>query len=712
MIGTKPKTRHLRCNLRFFMSLHLLRNLLRRAFAGFMCVAAAHAEYRIDSKTAPEPVIQPEAAFAVHTGHPRLYFRDSDLPAIRRRIQGEFREPWETMRAQIERGVLSQPVEKFAHGQYLKGWQLARSAVFVATVTGEENYLAWSRRWMQALAAEPPGKTDDELRGRLQCLAIAYDWLYPWLSDAEKEHLQASIVAHIEKAWRFASHQVNHVSGHSRWGNFVLAAGLLAIANERPELWEKLRTVRRNWTEGYFPAQGWIASEGGYHMGWAYSAGYLTGDIHCVWSSATNDCVYFPWQAKLPLMWIYGRQGDGFYPNTGDAYTLSGEFTSLRALLVTAAGVLKDPHARWLLPPNGDRFLDILYGDADVVSRAPAETGSPLPLSRNFGHAGVVLARDRWDEASTVLQFRSVPFYSANHHHRDENSFTLHYRGGLAVDSGIYDEGGTQPGGYGGPHWLNYFTRTVAHNAIVVFDPAQVMTYGETPIANDGGQAFREEPSRLKDLLPGGAAHLDGITRYRDTPEYTVASGDATKAYDPARVRLAQRDIVYLRDTGRPHPVVVVLDRVESAKPEFEKRFLLHTVNEPAVHGRMMVTANRGGRLSSLTLLPEDARLALVGGPGREAWVDGKNHPWAAGQRVRPGLEPGAWRLEVSPGAPRTRDYFLHVLFVDDAGAPAVRMEDAKLKATAESAEVDVAGWRLTFPLAKGGGVEVRCERL
>jgi hypothetical protein len=101
-----------------------------------------------------------------------------------------------------------------------------------------------------------------------------------------------------------------------------------------------------------------------------------------------------------------------------------------------------------------------------------------------------------------------------------------------------------------------------------------------------------------------------------------------------------------------------------------------------------------------------------VGGPGREAWVDGKNHPWVPSQRERAGLQPGAWRLEVSPGAPRARDYFLHVLFVDDAGAPAVRAEEAKLKTTDDGAEVDVGGWRLSFPFAAGGEVDVRRARL
>jgi hypothetical protein len=250
----------------------------------------------------------------------------------------------------------------------------------------------------------------------------------------------------------------------------------------------------------------------------------------------------------------------------------------------------------------------------------------------------------------------------------------------------------------------------VAHNAITVFDPAQAMTESGRPATNDGGQVFREEPARLADLQSGGMAQLDGITHYRDTPDYTAVSGDATKAYDPARVRLAQRDLVYLRATGRAHPVVVIFDRVTSGKPEFEKRFLLHTVNEPVVRDRLTVTENHGGRLSCLTLLPGDARLALVGGPGKEAWVDGANHPWAPSTRPRPGLEPGAWRLEVSPGAPRATDYFLHVLFVDDATAPPVDRGDAQLVETPDRAEVRVAGWRIAFPLAAGG--EPQVERL
>ena len=54
-------------------------------------------------------------------------------------------------------------------------------------------------------------------------LAVAYDWLYPWLSVDRKTAYSHSIVLHINRNWHFGE-KPNFVSGHSRWGNFALAA--------------------------------------------------------------------------------------------------------------------------------------------------------------------------------------------------------------------------------------------------------------------------------------------------------------------------------------------------------------------------------------------------------------------------------------------------------------------------------------------------------
>ena len=675
------------------------------------CSAAAtgRADYRIGQAEVPQPVVQSDpAAFQVHPGHPRLYFRDTDLPALRARAAGEFAAEWTEMRTHLEQRVFAQPPEKFARGIYLKGWQPGRNATFAAVLTGEAEKLTWARQWAAALLESPPARNDGELRGLLQCLAIAYDWLYPHLSDTERANLEAGLLQQIERCWYFADGTTNYIGGHSRWGNMTLATGLLALVTERPELRDRLLTVRNHWINGYFPAQGWIAAEGGYHMGWAYSLAYLSGDIHAIWSSATNETVFFPWQARLPQFWHYGRQGDGSYPNKGDAYTIRNDLNSSRTLLLIAAGVFKDPYAAAMIRPSGDRLADLLYGDKRVTPREPGNSERPLPLSRNFGAAGIVIARDQWGPGTTHLQFQSTPFYSSNHNHLEQNAFTLHYRGGLAIDSGVYDEFGQGGGGYAGPHWMNYFQRTVAHNAIVVIDPDQKYTFYERPISNDGGQVFRTEPTHLADIQPGGVAQLVGITGYRDTPEYTYMAGDATPAYDPERVRLAQRELVYLRDGSFPHPVVVVFDRVESTNASFAKRFLLHTVHQPRLHGRTMVAENAGGRLTSLTLWPRDARLELIGGPGKEAWVDGKNHLWDQSSDKVKQFEPGAWRLEVGPGRAQHRDYFLHVLFVDDADAPPVPAEAAQLLETDTGVGVRLADWEMIFPFEAGASPTIR----
>jgi hypothetical protein len=67
-------------------------------------------------------------------------------------------------------------------------------------------------------------------------------------------------------------------------------------------------------------------------------------------------------------------------------------------------------------------------------------------------------------------------------------------------------------------------------------------------------------------------------------------------------------------------------------------------------------------------LLPRDASINLVGGPGFEFFVDDRNYDengtlWEKLKKRRPGgPEPGEWRVEVSPSADARDDTFLVVL--------------------------------------------------
>jgi len=65
------------------------------------------------------------------------------------------------------------------------------------------------------------------------------------------------------------------------------------------------------------------------------------------------------------------------------------------------------------------------------------------------------------------------------------------------------------------------------------------------------------------------------------------------------------------------------------------------------------------------------------------------------------------WRVEVSPVTKQTVDYFLHVLFIDDTGAPLPGPKETGLMKKTDSVGVVVAGWNLTFPLKPGGKTEI-----
>jgi hypothetical protein len=123
---------------------------------------------------------------------------------------------------------------------------------------------------------------------------------------------------------------------------------------------------------------------------------------------------------------------------------------------------------------------------------------------------------------------------------------------------------------------------------------------------------------------------------------------------------------------------LVLFDRVVAARPEFRKTWLLHTVQEPSLEGKgatvfcdrpMPGGTNRyGGKLVMNSLLPEDAELRKIGGPGKEFWVEntGTNYAIEDPTKHLPD-DLAAWRVEISPMQARRDDEFLTVLTVMDA---------------------------------------------
>lgn len=181
------------------------------------------------------------------------------------------------------------------------------------------------------------------------------------------------------------------------------------------------------------------------------------------------------------------------------------------------------------------RFEYIMAPPADFSGAQPFPGGTPnslyLPTT-----GWVAMHSNLEDSNRTSVYFKSSPppHGAFAHQHADQNSFVVNAGGQrLAIESGYYD-------GYKTPHWWNWLKQTRGKNGI---------TY-------DGGkgQIFFEGTDYKK-------MGYGRITKFSSSPQYDIATGDATQAYDGA-LQQALRSLVYLRPN-----LVVVHDKLASATP-------------------------------------------------------------------------------------------------------------------------------------------------
>ena len=411
------------------------------------------------------------------------------------------------------------------------------------------------------------------------------------------------------------------------------------------------------------------------------------------------------------------REGDNEYPVLDSRDT---------ALLGYAVNRFKDPYSAWLLRKSGFfpkqwvlPVLEFLWDDPEVTPRDPSLAGeNELPRQRYFPGVGHLVMRDGWTPESTWIEF-DCGGYFAKHQHLDQNQITIYHRGHLAIDSGA-DYTDTES-----PHYLNYYRRTVAHNSVLVYDPAEKFFWSDNllPAANDGGQRMDssrywntirspEDWNRTRDLWDVGSMRVVDYVR----GQYHYAMGDASNAYSREKVRRFTREVLYVPG----HGALFVFDRVVSKNPSFRKAWLLHGVNQPRVdqdvgkgtpstqdfqNAKTFLFAEGSGELLVHSLLPKERVITRRGGDGDAFYSPGDDHggAWGTGEnwpldppeggslpedpklrhawklfwgedfnRIlssnRKNVIPGAWRIEVSSSLPAEEDLFLHVFEIGDTG--------------------------------------------
>ena len=664
----------------------------------------------------PLPTVLPPAGI-----HPRVFARAGDLAAIRSRFESDAQEmvPHRAVLnafIQAPAVVALQPLPVFVPGGpamsnhqidvvsrikakalhfllYERGGQPAQAQRGKEAVQMLLDYLA-------AVRFSPGYNYPNDKGEIILASAMVYDWCFNLMSVQQRTYVVTrftQIAATMEIG--FPPSRQGAVVGHGSDNQLLRdqLSAAIAFYDEAPLVYN---IVAGRFFADYIAPRNYAYASQAHHQGASYGKVRFLSDMYAAWIFRRMGAapVFDPVQQMTPYHWLYARRPDGQWMRDGDvyhsAYSNSTEYWGEPlAYLLPASyynnATLKQEYLRQ--PINfihtKDSIWPVLLGNTAMGSTPSPAT---LSLTKYFPDpAGLMIARTGWTEGmhvesgNVVATLKLGGDWFGNHEHYDAGHFQIYYKGGLAIDSGIYSGKDVADPSialeYGSAHDMNYHKRSIAHNTMLVYDPSENFD----GYANDGGQRFPgEEPQTLAELANGykvaTVLRQQQVGGVAGAPDFSYIKGDLTAAYS-SKVRQFQRSFVFLNLKNTDHPAaLVVFDKVSASDAGFRKTWLLHSQSEPEISGDTVViqrtewdynhTYQYNGKLINRTLLPANAVLEKVGGSGNEFSVGGTNYP------IQPEAEysteeAGAWRLEVSPPASNETDLFLNVMQVMDASS-------------------------------------------
>lgn len=507
--------------------------------------------------------------------HPRVYTTPEDLEHFRQYVKRADNGYFDMIQRSV-RYYMSRPFPKEADADALNinpttmfsPFQTAADvtkqacnavmyAAFSYLITGDEEVGAYGvRNLMELTSWDPAGVTsyaiNDQAHRRIATYAtLAYDWLYPLMTETQRRTVREMIVGRISiicDSDIFSIKDADKSPFDSHGGTAIGYVVLIGLA-----LYGETEAAER-WLRYALPVYISNLPQFGYEDGgWAQGTYYWSCGIfglkvlEALRSAGVIDLYQKAGKHNEALYAIYccleGSVcdfGDNSYiPATEKMASLISvlahrvpspeiKFTRDQIGYLTAYGHTDDSDPSVCIH---DRY----YGPEEGYIRAA------LPADHLFPDIGwAAMHSDLADPKRVSVFFKSSWYGSFNHSHPDQNSFTIHaYGKQLAIDSGYYDL-------YDYPFDRNYTRKTYAHNAI---------TY-------DGGKG---QP--VFDILAKG-----GITDFFGHKKLALAGGDATAAYK-GKLGKAKRWLLYLK----PDIVVTVDDLEAKAGSSASFEYWLHS---------------------------------------------------------------------------------------------------------------------------------------
>ncbi|GEM_PF-4909938 len=665
--------------------------------------------------------------------HPRLFFTAETLPAMRQRLNtiyaGEFQNFVTAMDGfynesidNIQQNYKFHDARNFAFLYLIDPAQMPR---FRFRHTREE----YGRRAIDLalritlIRGYVDGHDSPALRSNSGgyinlALGCVYDWCFPMLTLAEKQKIAQGLIdlyTNREKDANPDEHVQlsNQLLGHAHHGS-VGAITFWGDGLGEPyeaKAQEMLNFMKAMYFDRIFDtATNVMENSSGWSEGWNYQ--YLSFNNAKMFAGAASTALginFFKtcsWFSQYPLQFLcnvlpYQMGGDHFLSrnDAGQLETARNERYTRSLITIGAALAKDDPNmaalAKWLLDRHGDNtklkenprayalFYDFIWGCKEVPAQSPQQLN--IPLTQKLG-LGQIVMRSSWDDAATRLTFWGQKWWLAPHAHYDQASFTIEKFGPLALDAGVDKGGGFDMGK------SKYSRATINHNVVGVRNPLEkdneLLNY---QMEVDSEADIYTDPA----YQPGGNNYVGEIEAFESIAgQYDYINYNYSRSYRGGQsVNLARRELVYLRPPNPAAPndqeYVVITDKINTLKAEYEKRFMLHVSFQPdlvdgkwtaindgvseSTDGRTVrVTNTYGnchGRLFMKSIFPGEAKLVRIGGPAPYWFTDADYNDIS----LRPpfneltALWGGSSRLEIKPAAPRTYEVFLTVLQIGDA---------------------------------------------
>lgn len=529
-------------------------------------------------------------------------------------------------------------------------------------------------------------------------LCALFDWVYAALDEPTRK----AAIARIERA---ADEAVRHIREglapyyYSRTPGALAGMTLAGIAlhGVSAKADSYLDLFRERGAKDYFKAYEWVE---GAATGATYTLYYTFVDlpqIAAAWWSATG---------KNPHPWIREHQGDwldgivrfylwSFRPGfafldvndqargTWDTHDQFSQGLDI-ASYVTRNGYGRAWSERWF-----GRFGSALYHTEyahNWIFRDPSIPPKPLtdlPLAQLFGResCGYGFFRSEWPaegepDSATHVFFRTGDPMDV-HGGISAGEFQIFKYAPLASRSGRYAS-------YDSPE-DQYHRNAISRNVVLLTDPASPEDRGDQR-TRSGLKTDHRTWAEWLAIRERAGLDVATITDWEVRPELARARADLSRAIPGEKCKRWIREFVWL---ARRH--LVVLDIVETTRPEIRRVWQLHALARPEIGARLVEVTARPperswadpkiqprkdqARLFSQTLLPRSYTLILHSGGRAEAFdPEGNSLGHASGNPHH--LRFGRDVVQIEPAGEGTRTVFLHVLTAtgaEETRPPAVR---------------------------------------